>query len=766
MSAVAVTALLERDAFLKALRETLEEAEDGRGRLVLLAGEAGVGKTALVRSFCGELHADVSVLGGACDALFTPRPLGPLADVAAQIGGPLAELIARDARAYEVLSAVVEVLSAGPTVLILEDLHWADEATLDLLRLLGRRVERTRGLVIATYRDDELHPAHPLRLVVGGLAAEEGVERMRLPPLSLAAVRELAAPHAVDAEELFQRTGGNPFFVTEALASGVPDVPVTVRDAVLARAARLGRDAHAVIEAVAAVPPRAELGLLEELVGDWIAGLDECLASGMLVQEGDGVAFRHELARMAVEESISPFRRLELHRAALRALQERSADFARLAHHAEAAGDAAAVLEFAPAAGARASAVGAHREAAAQYARALSFGETLSPEERALLLERRGHECYLVDQFDDGVACLEEAIECRRNTGNRLREGDSLRQLSAILRCGARPDDGEVAARRAVALLEVEPQSPELAMAYSILAMIALNAHDTEEALSVAGRAIQLAERFGDTEVLVHSLNTIGTTELLAGVSGGLEKLERSLELAWEAGLEEHIGRAYIHLVDVAARTRSYALAEQYMEPGIEYCSERGLDLWLRYMHVYRARCELDRGRWDEAVAIPKSALDAGTPLPRIVGLVVIGLVRARRGDPAQWTALGEAGDLAAASGELQWLAPVAAARAEAAWLQGDAVSAAAETETAFGLALEKRSPWFAGELACWRRRCGVREEAPPFVAKPYALQLAGDWERAAERWSALRCPYDAALALSDGGDEHALRVSLETLQR
>jgi DNA-binding CsgD family transcriptional regulator/tetratricopeptide (TPR) repeat protein len=765
VTVVATTALLERDEFLQRLRQTLGEVDDGHGRLVLVAAEAGGGKTALVQAFVDDLPRRARVLGGACDALFTPRPFAPLADVAAETGGTLAELIGRDARPYEVLDALIDELRREPAVLVLEDLHWADEATLDVLRLLGRRIEGTRALVLATFRDDELQATHPLRIVIGGLAAASGVERLHLPRLTVDAVRELATTHDVDPEQLFERTGGNPFFVTEVLAAGGPDVPATVRDAVLARASRLGPEARRVLDAVSVVPPRAELELLEALAGADIRYLDDCLASGILVAEGRGVAFRHELARIAIEESISPLERVALHRAVLRTLRAAGADTARLAHHADAAGDVEAVLEFAPVAAARAAAAGAHREAIGQYERTLRFGERLAPEYRAELLELGGHECYLVDRFDEGVRCLESAIEIHRASGDRLREGDALRRLSSVQRCGALAGEAQKTGHRAVELLEGCPPGRELAAAYGNLGMLALNLNELDAAASAAARGLELAEPIGHTEVVAHALNTIGTAELFEGRAEGREKLERSLRLAQDAGLEEHIGRAYIHLADVAQRNRDYELADTYIGPGTEYCSERGLDLWLRYMHVYRVRTELDRGRWTEAVCgIPPSVVKPGTPLPRIVALVVLGLVRARRGDPDQWPALDEAAELATASGELQWRAPVAAARAEAWWLAGNHEALAAETEDVLQRSVQGRALWWAGELACWRRRSGVQEDPPLVAAEPWAFQLAGDWKRAAERWSELGCPYEAALARADSEDEEALRLALDDL--
>jgi DNA-binding CsgD family transcriptional regulator/tetratricopeptide (TPR) repeat protein len=767
---VAVTAtavLLERESSLAALREARREAEEGSGRLVLIGAEAGGGKTALVRAFAAECEASTRILVGACDALFTPRPFAPVADIAAQTGGALAELIERDARPYEIAAALLDELRAPGTMLVLEDYHWADEASLDLLRLLGRRLAGTRGLVLVTYRDDELQADHPLRVVIGGLAGDTRVQRIQLTPLTLESVEQLAGPHAVDSEELFRRTGGNPFFVTEALASAGAELPPTVRDAVLARAAGFEQEAREVLEAVSVVPPRVELALLEAVAGETISRVDECLASGMLVEEGSTIAFRHELARIAIEESISPFERVSLHRRALEALRAASADPARLAHHAEAAGDIDAVLEFAPLAAARAAATGAHREAIAQYARTLRFGESLPPDRRAELLERGGHECYIVDRFDEGVKWLKAAIAIRHAAGDRVREGDALRQLSSIQRCGALTAEGEETGLRAVELLEACPPGQELAAAYANLAMVALNKNDLDAAATAGARGLDLARRFGYTDVVVHTLNTIGTQELIEEKAEGREKLERSLRLAQEGGLEEHIGRAYMHLAEIAMRNRDYELGDRYSGPGADFCSEHGLDLWLRYMHIYRARMELDRGRWTEALeAIPPAVMKAGTPLPRIVALVVIGLVRARRADGDQWEALDEAAKLAAASGELQWVAPVAAARAEAFWLTRNPDAVAAETEVPLVSCVEGRALWWAGELACWRRRVGIEEDSPPLVAEPWALQLAGDWKGAAERWSEIGCPYEAALALAEADDEAALRDALDGLRR
>ena len=758
--------LLERAGELSSLAESLGAVHgSSRGQIVLVGGEARVGKTALLRQFCEECREPARILWGACDPLFTPRPLGPLLAVAEGAGGELESVVGSRVMPHEVVAALVRDLRArAPTVFVLEDLHWADEATLDVLRLLARRVETVPALIVGSYRDDELDRSHPLRIVLGELATSPMVGRLKLTALSPAAVAQLANAHAVDADELYRKTAGNPFFVVEALAARAEEIPGTVRDAVLARAARLTPQAKRLLEAVAVVPPQAELWLLEALAANAIEGLEECLTSGMLTSERAGIAFRHELARLAVEESIALNRRVELHRQALAVFADPPGgvpDLARLAHHAEAAGDVDAVLRFAPAAAARAASLGAHREAAAQYARALRFGDRLPVAERAELLERRSRECYLTDQYDEGIASLEQALECRRTLRDKVKEGDALRRLSEFLWCPGRTAEAERSARDAVALLEELPPGRELAWAYANLAGLCGAAVRSEEAIAWGERALELAERLDDAEIAVHALSTIGACQ-------DYKKLEASLERARGAGLDEQVGRIFVPLAGVAIESRRSAAASKHLDAGIAYCSERGFELFRLYLLAYRARFELNEGRWAEAADSAASVLriPRTSTTPRIVSLVVLGLLRARRGDPGQWAALDEAWALAEPTGELPRLGPVAAARAEAAWLEGDRAAMAKATEGVLELAVERKAVWLAGELAVWRWRAGLDGEIPPQVAEPYALQLAADPTGAADLWRGLGCPYEAALALADADEEEPLRSALEELQR
>jgi len=767
-SATSEDGLLERADSLDHLVDALEEASRGTGRLVFVVGEAGVGKTSLVGALCQSVGPKIRVLQGSCDPLFTPRPLGPLADVAAQTGGPLADLVDAGAPPHQILNALYDELQVRPHVLVLEDVHWADEATLDVLRLLGRRIGSVPVLMIATYREEEVESMHPLRLVLGDLVRMRTTTRLRLEPLSIGAVAALAAPAGLDPHALHRSTGGNPFFVTEVLLAPQETIPETVRDAVLARSAGLSSRARQLLEIVAVLRPSADFWLLTAMDDD-PAAIDECLASGMLRQVGTGVAFRHELARLAVETSLRHDRLLALHARALEELArppQGVLDLERLAHHADAAYDRDAVLEYAPAAAARASAVGAHREAASQYERALRFADGLPLEERARLLRRWSHECYLTDQ-PEAVTALEEAIECYRTTGDTRREGATIRSLSDILWCPGRVPEAYARAQEALCVLEALPPSQELAWTYATIASHRKDADETSSAIDWGSRALGLARDVGAEEAYVHALNTIGTTEAYAGVPGGIEKLEQSLEIALEKGLVDQAGRAYIHFSWIALRRREYELADRYLAEGLELMSQQGLDLWRLYLLAARARIELDRGQWDDAAESASLVLYERciSVFPRILALVVLALVRARRGDPGAGELLDEASSLAEPTGELLRMAPVAAARAEVAWLEGKPAVVDGATADCLELALEREVTWVSDELVYWRWKGGLSHSAPTEAETPFALQVAGDWRAAVDAWADRSCPYEATLALAEADDELELRAALERAQ-
>jgi DNA-binding CsgD family transcriptional regulator/tetratricopeptide (TPR) repeat protein len=754
--------LLERAEFFQQLNDTLAEVTRGQGRVALVTGEAGIGKTLLVEQFAQR--QECRVLWGACDALFTPRPLGPLYDIAQQLRGNLINLLRDEAPRAAIFSALLDELqNRNATLLVVEDVHWADEATLDLLKFLGRRINKLNSLLVITYRDDDVRAEHPLRLVLGDLP-RQSVRRLRLPALSESAVEELAAHAGKQIADLYQVTGGNPFFVTEALASEDQGVPASVSDAVLSRLARLSPAARAVVELISVVPAKAELWLLNKGMTPTTAVLEECVDAGILLLDNTAIAFRHELARRAVEDSLPAPRAQSMHTKVLQALVSSGAEnqLARVVHHAAKAGDAAAVLEYAPIAARQAAALNAHRESASHYETALRYGDLLSSEERADLLERSSYECYVTGQISDAWTARRQALELWRQLGNKLRQGDNLRWMSRFAWYLGRKEEADACGNEAIKVLEALPVSPELAWAYSNRAQLHMLAGQTDEAVSWASRAIELAQKFGATETLVHALNNVGFALLLANDQQGWEKLEESLRLSLAHNLEEHASRAFTNLTGVALMNRDYALAQRYVDEGIAYATEHDLESCKRYMTTARARVHFEMGRWTMATDDAAFVLghSRGYNVARIPALTILGHVRVRRGDPDAAQALNEAYQLATETKEVARLGPIASARIEMAWLAGDRAQAIATVQSMLDVARGDGDPWLHGELAFWLWRCGVSQPVEQEIAEPYALQIAGNWRAAADAWKEIGCPYEQAVALSHG-DEAAQREAL-----
>jgi DNA-binding CsgD family transcriptional regulator/tetratricopeptide (TPR) repeat protein len=760
--------LLERSAQLATLTDLLASVvETRRGRVVLVSGEAGIGKTSLIRTFCQGAAESHHVLWGACDALFTPRPLGALLDVAETTGGDLADAVERGAVPYEVAGAVARLMDERrPTILVLEDVHAADEATLDVLRLLARRVDGLPALVIATYRDVGLDRWHPLRIVLGEIAAISRVERLRLQALSREAVADLAAPRGAAADELYLRTGGNPFFVTEALAAAGEAIPATVRDAVLGRTARLSTGARLLLDAIAIAGTDAELWLVDALAPDGAGHIEEAIGSGIVVARTRSVAFSHEIARLTVEESIPPPRRLILHRAAIAALRSPphgEPDAARLAHHALAAGDAATVLEFAPLAAAEAARHGAHREAAVHYGQALGFAELLPVDARAMLFSGRAFELFLTVQFEEAVPAQEQAVRCYEELGDRPGASAALSFLAQLRWMVGSLPEALTTTERALELAEGS-KGPELVGALQMTTVLRLAAEDPAAALDWAQKAMELAVEIDDSRSLIVAGQLLGWVEYVIGNAGGLEKLTGTLELAERAGHEDVVAMTYVMAVRTACRRREWQVAEPWVRDGLDYCVKRDFDVWRYYLLSWQSKILLASGRWTEAAETALICLGEPCPFGRIHALVALGLVRARRGDPDAWAPLDEAVTLAEPRRELQWIAPVAIARAEVAWLEGRNDAAIAETELAYDHALGLDA-WWLGGLSYWRWRAGADEPVPGVGEEPYRLEMEGDWAAASECWQGMGSPYEAALALLEADDDAVLQRALASLQ-
>ncbi len=763
--------LLERDHCLTSLDDALNKACIGNGQVVLVSGEAGIGKTSLVEHFSQHHSHAARFLRGTCDPLFTPHPLCPLHDIARQLpDSQLSELIWGTDRLLVFYTFLQELQkSALPTVVIFEDVHWADEASLDLIHFLGRRIQSCACMVVVTYRDDELNAEHPLSFVLGHLSGS-WVNRIKLEGLSEQAVAALAeqAEHRID--NLYEITGGNPFYVTEMLAAAHDGVPHSIREAVLARTVPLAPAARDFLELASVVPKeRFERWLYRSIMNPSPEILDACARSGLVRLDGDAVIFRHELARQAIAESMSPARRREMNALVLRALLEALEDGqhvsrAHIVHHAHQAGNSDIVLRFVYDAANEASALGAHRQAAVHYQSGLAYADHLSPAEQAELLEHLAYECYLTGQIAKAARHRKAALAIRRKAQQDEKVGENLRWLSRLSWFLGERAPAERYAVEAVETLENLPPGRELAMAYSNRAQLDTLSNNVEGAVHWGTQAIALAKALDCTETLVHAMNNVGTAQWFTDNAAAQHNLKESLRLALAHNLEEHAARAYTNLGSVGVTGRQYELAELYLDEGIDYTTNHDLDSWSFYMQGWRARLHLERGQWDQATkeAAHVIKMYRGSPVIRLPALDVLAHLHVRRGDPRADELLAEVYEYAQQTAESQRLAPITCARAEAAWLSDELDQVVSDLHA---VSQRPTDPWTAGRIAFWLWRAGALSAPPENTAHPYRLQISGDWRAAAQAWASIGCPFEQALALIDGDDE-AQKTALTILER
>jgi len=754
--------LLERDPALASLRQYAHEASQGEGRLVLIAGEAGVGKSALVEGFQGD-RSDAFWSWGACDGLSTPRPLAPLFDLAADLGGALEDLCRGRPERDELFAALLRQVTSDDRldVIVIEDIHWADEATLDLLRFLTRRIRTARVLVIATYRDDWLEASSPLRLALGDLGARRWTRRLEVPPLSIEAVRTMAARSDLDANQLYELAGGNPFYVTEMLEAGTQGVPLSARDAILSRTGRLSDVARQVLETAALMGLRIDARLL----ADRPAALDELSASGLLVDEGPGLRFRHEIGRLAIVQEIPAHRQVVIHAEILAALQVNgSRDDARMAFHAEGAGDEVAAVRHAALAARRAVELGSHREAAAQYQRALRWAAHTTPSTLAELYTGLAEEATLCHRPQTAADADEQGLRLWRRLGDRRHEGEALQRYSLTLKHLCRGDEAVAAAVEAIKTLEPLGDTRELSQAYATLAALRMTRNESEEAIGLARRAQDLARSVGASDVIADALNTEGCAAS-ATDPGWVELIRRALELAISRNRPNQAGRAYGNLYGISCDQFRFDEAEQYYRDGVAYCDQNDLDTHSYFLRASRTAVLEHRGHWDEAVTLSGVLLEesSAAPLNQISAQTLIGVIRARRGEEEAWVALDRAIANAAPTGQPQYLVPTRLARAEAFMTEGRVSEARREAELAADAAHDL-DPWIRGALRRWLDRTGSERIVDGPVAEPYRLQESGDYGAAARMWDDLGCRVDAAFALLDSSDEDDLRDALRRL--
>ncbi len=756
--------LLERERELDELAAVGRAAAAGSGSVVLVYGEAGIGKSSLVRAMRGRLPAESRVLIGHCDDLATARILGPFRDLIGTVGGDLASALREGSDRERIQTALLADLDRTglPTALVVEDVHWADEATLDLLQYLVRRVVDLPVVLLLTYRD-EIGRDHPLRRLTGGTAV--AAHRMPLRRLSPQAVHEMTAGVDVDAAEVFSMTAGNPFFVSEMLASGSNVASRTVVDAVLARLSRLDEPTREAVEQLSVLPAAVERDLVETLVPGGLSALQAAEERGLIEVRPAGVTFRHELTRRAIYDTLPSVRRTALNARVLAAwMAKPDADLARIVHHAAESGDVAAIMRYGPQAGLAAATGGAHRQAVGHYRLVVEHAARLSPLERADLLEAYAHECRTVGLGEIAIAKQLEAVDLRRRLGDDAVLAVSLIELSRIQWWGKDRTSAERTADEAVEVGERVGDSFVLARVYGLQTTNHGLAYRASEAMWFGQRAEALARDAGDPAVLSFALNGYGLARWRLGHQDGRQLLDESLEVALAARESDHACRALSNIVEELLDLFELDECGRRLPAAIEYADKVQELAFLRALYECQARWELLRGDW-ERVAHSLGAATAAVQRPSSTALTVEGRLLARRGDPDSAVVLRHAVQSSGDAGEMQWLAPASSAMVEDAWLRGDYAAAAGAVQV-YGELRLREAPHLAAELAYWLQKCG-HSVAMPADSTPYGALIAGRWQDAAEEWRALGCRYEYALALAESpqpDDLFAAREELDSL--
>jgi DNA-binding CsgD family transcriptional regulator/tetratricopeptide (TPR) repeat protein len=753
--------LLERGHALEALAEAHASAERGEGRVVFVTGEPGIGKTALVSGFLASLAPGSRVLVGSCDDLSIPRPLGPFRDFAGGASPALSEALATGAAPHEIQTLLVEELERPPrpTVLVLEDVHWADEATIDSITLVGRRIGSLPALLLVTFRGGEAPPGHPLHAAVGAVPADTAVF-LELAPLSREAVATLAGDRAAS---VYSTTRGNPFYVTELLASSTDGVlPHSVANAVRGRASRLEHPSRLLLEIVSVVPNRVPVPVLDAVMSGWPAAAEEPERRHLLEVEPGFVRFRHELARHAIATSMTAAARRRVHSGILAALLEAGADPAEIVHHAEAAAEEDVVAEYAAVAARRAKALESHREAFSHYLRAADFVDRLPAEEQAVLLEELASSAYVVGRLDLAFPTIERATTTYRELGDAVSEARCNRVLSRFLWFAGDGASARRAAQAAIDILEPLGESAELAAAYSVLSQLAMLVEDTSQALAMGEIALELASQLGDDVTRAHALVNIGGARLQLDPDDTGTLLEAHA-LADRIGDRHEAARALINVGSTLLFWARPTEARPYIEQAVAYAQGHEVHTLAEYSKTMLAWLSLRAGEWDEAERAAQGPAHRGASVLQLVARTVVTELAVRRGDRDAAEKLAGLAEQAEATGELQRIAPAVELQVELALLTGEPMPTGRLEQILADIrgARAELTGWSAARIAAAASVAGISVHMSAPASRPLAAKIAGDWRAAADAFGEAGWSYDRALMLSLLDDEELLVESI-----
>jgi DNA-binding CsgD family transcriptional regulator/tetratricopeptide (TPR) repeat protein len=748
-----VVDLLDREDAVAVLAGALEQAARSAGRMVVVQGVAGIGKTRLIDRFVAGLPAGTQILRGGCDDLVTPRPLGPFHDIGRQVGGELGAMIREGASRDRVLHGLLDHLSRvpPPVVMVIEDIQWADEATLDLLVSLGRRLADRPLLMVTSLRTDEDAGVSGLVRTFANVPPG-AIVRLDLAPLSPDAVARLASGTAIDPTALHELTGGNPFFVTEVLARGELGPTPSVAAAVAARVAALPDGTRELLELMSVVPSRVPIALLDRLEPAWPVLLEPAERRDIVTLDDDAMAFRHELARAAIEQTLSRLAARRLHARVLRVLEGLEVEPSRLVHHADLAGDEDAIVAHAPPAARIARQAQAHREAVAHYRRALTYPHRFTAPELARMRMELARSSMASDAPPTALAAIRASVETARATGDARLTSETLSWLSRMESWAGNRHSAEAAADEAVALLEPHGPTASLALAQAARAYVALAAWDGPATYRWADRCIATAQTVADQALEV--LGEVYRRSVHLSETGDVEPLSASITAAGRLRERETQSQGYLGAVTALHFRRDYERADRWCDEALAHCDEHEQYSWAAYFHALRATIRFEMGRWrDVEPELAAARVRHQLPVWAVChASVTRGRLLARTGSDGAREELEGAWQTACQLGVPQLRYPAAVALTELDWLDG--CLSGMRDELAEVREEAARLGWqgMIGEIEVWAARAGATDVRPDRTARAFRLQLEGRHPEAAEAWRALGCPYERAecLVLSD----------------
>jgi DNA-binding CsgD family transcriptional regulator/tetratricopeptide (TPR) repeat protein len=673
-------ALVGRERERGALEAALARLRVGQGGLVLLAGEAGVGKTRLVEGVL-RVHGVAFVRGDAPERPSPPYgPIGAALRAALRVDphafddcGPLARYLSillperggrpgggDRATVFEaVRCALGSVARRAPTIVFLDDLQWADATTCELLPALAAGLEDEQLLMVGAYRSDEIARGHPLRLMRADLRRAGRLEELALDPLDLEGTSELAArvfgaaPARSLARTLHDRTQGFPLFVEElctalAAAGRVVDtgtglelvggdqlpLPDTLRDAILARAQRLSTDARRVLEVASVAGPRLDLALVAELAGE--AAIDEPVSAGILVEVEPGVAaFRHTLAREAFYRDIPWGRRRELHLRLAELLDERGARPAVLAEHWLAAQRPAPARLALLAAAQEFHAAHAYRDALEWCRRALDLWPASEEDGRLALLDRLGRCAELSGELGAAARAWEEVAEARRAEDDTGAVTELERRLAVVYDLQGSSERALAARQRAAegfARLgrDADAAAELLAAASQLEAMGSLTA-----ALELVERGAVHAKRAQRRDLVAHALGLEGSIRAKLGqLDDGARLARDGLSIALTESLTEAATELYLRLAAVLENAADLGGAERLYGEAHDFCVANASPEAAQVCLVCLAYILWETGRWGEAEKLERRIIASPQSPPGVLAAATaaLGIFRAARG--------------------------------------------------------------------------------------------------------------------------------------